>query len=60
VKGVPALLIIAQLEAAVRVVVGCINEGERIRLESWLENTRPEWRELIQRAIALAEEEREG
>lgn len=54
----PALIIFLPLEAAPRVVVDSLNDGEEKRLTDWLCEARPEYGELAARAMALAEEAR--
>jgi hypothetical protein len=51
----PAVLIFLPLEAAPKVLINCLNEGEEDRLADWIA-AHDGIAELIARAIELAEE----
>lgn len=53
----PAYLIWLELEAAPRVVVDALHEGDYDRLADWL-LANPDIAELLERAVALAQRER--
>jgi hypothetical protein len=54
----PALVIRLELEAAPKIYVHTLNEGEEKRLTHWLTEARPQYGELVARAFELAEQER--
>ncbi len=53
----PAVLIVLELEAAPRVVVDALDEGDELRLAAWLEAC-PDYSELVARALELEHERR--
>ncbi len=54
----PALVIRIEVEAAPKVYVHTLNESEEHRLTDWLTEARPDYGELVARALELADEER--
>lgn len=53
----PAVVVRFELEAAARVFVDALDEGERVRLEDWLD-AHPRESELVRLALELADERR--
>ncbi len=53
----PAVVICLPLEGAPVVYTDTLSEAEAVRLDDWLE-TRPEYAELVEDAVRLAEEAR--
>ena len=53
----PAILILVQLETAIRVAWDCLNEGDELRLRDWID-AHPDYGPIIARALELAEQER--
>jgi hypothetical protein len=51
----PSVLILFQLETAIRVAWDCLNEGEEQRLRDWIES-HPEYGPIVARALELAAE----
>jgi hypothetical protein len=51
----PAVVIRIALEGTPLLYADALNEGEAVRLDDWLE-TRPEYAELVDDALRLAEE----
>lgn len=51
----PAVLIRLELEAAPKVLIDALTEGESLRLEDWV-STHPDLAELVCRALELADE----
>lgn len=53
----PAVVIVLELEARPRVIVGTLDDGEAARLRDWLD-AHPELLMLITRALELDDRER--
>jgi hypothetical protein len=51
----PAIVIRLELEAAPHVYVHDLDEAEEARLGDWIREARPQYGDLISRALALAE-----
>jgi hypothetical protein len=53
----PALVIRLALEQPASVYLDCLNDGEKARLFDWL-NSQPDYADLVERALELAEQAR--
>ncbi len=54
----PAVVIRLELEAAPVVYLEMMNDGDEKRLDVWLTEARPEYADLVRKAMELAEETR--